>query len=173
MKSIEINKLKDIKNMQFEIPEEKGVYLIAGPNGCGKTTLLVCLDRICNGLAFANGFSKTSSWSAADQYDNANICYKIDGKQVEYKKKIAKWAPTPRKNSEKILNKFGFSTSVFIRADSKRIDVKNDDLRAGNLTSVDSDVKQTLNTIFETDKYERLQRVKNTNGRGRYLCESR
>lgn len=167
MKTIVINRLKGIKQMKFTIPEEKGVYLIAGANGCGKTTLLVCLDRICNGLAFANEFSRTSSWSAVDQYDNATITYTIDNDSVEYKKKKTRWAPNPRKDSGIILDKFGFSTSIFIHADSKRIDIKREDLKAGNFATVDSNVKQALNMIFETQKYDRLQRLKNTNGRGK------
>lgn len=166
MKRIIIENLKDIKKMVFDIPEKNGVYLIAGSNGCGKTTLLVCLDRICNGIAFATGFTKTSSWVAADQYTDSEIKYIVDSQQVCYKKTLSRWAPTPR-TSYKTLNKFGFSDSIFIKADSNRIDVKQEDLTAGNLTTVDREVKDALNKIFETGKYEKLQRVKNTHGRGR------
>ena len=48
MKKITIKKTKNIKNLEFVFPQSKGVYLIVGPNGVGKTTLLVCIDRICN-----------------------------------------------------------------------------------------------------------------------------
>lgn len=166
MKTISISNLKDVEKLDFTIPENKGVYLIAGSNGCGKTTLLVCLDRICNSMAFAIGFSSTSSWDAADQYGDAIVTYRVDKKSVSYKKAQARWAPTPKKDSV-ILEDFGFSGSAFIRADAQRIAVKQDDLKSGNLTTVDRNVKDTLNEIFETNKYDRLMRLKNTNGRGR------
>ena len=59
------------------------------------------------------------------------------------------------------------SSSAFIKADAQRIAVKQEDLKPGNMTTVDRNVKDALNTIFETDKYERLMRLKNTGGRGR------
>lgn len=39
MFSIKLNKLKGIKELQFTVPEQNNVYLITGPNGCGKTIL--------------------------------------------------------------------------------------------------------------------------------------
>ena len=45
MKKITIERMKNINNLEFTLPESKGVYLIVGPNGGGKTTLLVCIDR--------------------------------------------------------------------------------------------------------------------------------
>lgn len=167
MKKVEIENLKSIRKLQFDIPDRKGVYLIAGANGCGKTTLLVCLDRIANKHAFSNGFSKTSSWDMADQYKDAKVRYIVDEERVEYQKKQARWVPTPKRSGQEILNQFGFSKSIFIRADSRRIDVKSEDLRSGNLTSVDKSIKESLNLIFDTKKYDNLQRLKNTNGRGR------
>lgn len=167
MKKITIDLLKDIKHLEFSIPDNNGVYLIAGANGIGKTTLLVCLDRICNRIAFPNGFGSASSWNSADQYTNAAIKFEVDGKEVLYKKTQSRWSPTPRKNSRAVLNQFGFSSSVFIRADSKRIDIKQDDLKSGNLKPVDINIIEALNQIFETSKYNQLQRLKNTNGKGR------
>lgn len=167
MKTITLSSIKGIANMKFTLPDNSGVFLIAGENGIGKTTLLVCLERICNNYAFAKGFASTSSWTSADQYTDARVKYEIDGDSIIYKKKKAKWAPTPRNNNAKFLEKYGFSSSVFIRADSRRIDIKQDDLRAGNFTSVDKGVKEALNEIFETKKYDRLQRLKNSNGKGR------
>ena len=51
-----VENVKNIEYLKFNLPEKRGVYLLAGPNGVGKTTLLVCLDRICNHLAFARNF---------------------------------------------------------------------------------------------------------------------
>ena len=41
MKKITIERMKNINNLEFTLPESKGVYLIVGPNGGGKTTLLL------------------------------------------------------------------------------------------------------------------------------------
>lgn len=67
-KEIIIENLKGIKNLKFPIPEKKGLYLLVGPNEIGKSTLLLCMHRICNNLAFATGFKDTSTWNEADQY---------------------------------------------------------------------------------------------------------
>lgn len=166
LKKVLIENLKDIKKLEFIMPESKGVYLIAGANGCGKTTLLVCLDRICNNFAFAYGFSSTSQWEAADQYEDAQIIYSVGDDEVSYKKAPARWVPIPKRGS-KILNNFGISDSAFIRADAQRIAVKQEDLKAGNLINADKEVKDALNKIFETGKYDKLYRLKTTNGRGR------
>lgn len=167
MKKITIEEMKNIKHLEFSFPETNGVYLLVGANGAGKTTLLVCMDRLCNSLAFATGFVNTSSWEKADQFKNSSIQYDVDNSSIRFRKKVARWAPTPKTGSKELLKKFGFSESIFIRADSKRIEIKADDLRAGNLTAVDECVKTALNELFETKKYEKLMRLKNQNGRGK------
>lgn len=167
MNKITINDTKNIKHLEFTFPTVNGVYLLVGTNGAGKTTLLICMDRLCNSLAFATGFTNTSSWEKADQFKNSSIRYDIDNSSVQFRKRRARWAPTPKTGSGELLEKFGFSESVFIRADSKRIDVKSDDLRSGNLEAADQSVKTVLNELFETEKYEKLMRLRNPNGRGR------
>lgn len=167
MNKIIINDTKGIKRLEFSFPTANGVYLLVGANGAGKTTLLICMDRICNSLAFATGFTNTSSWEKADQFINSSIQYIADNSSVQFRKKKARWMPTPKSGGGELLQRFGFSESVFIRADSKRIDVKSDDLRSGNPEAAAQSVKTALNEIFETEKYEKLMRLKNPNGRGR------
>lgn len=167
MKSIIFSNLKGIPELTFELPEKNGVFLIAGANGCGKTTLLICLDRICNNLAFANGFSRTSSWESTDQYSTAEITYSVDEEKLTYRKSKARWAAKPRQNSSTFMSRYGFTSSIFIKADSKRIDVKQDDVVAGNLTPADLKLKDELNELFDTKKFDCLYRLKNTHGRGK------
>ena len=66
MKKITIERMKNINNLAFTLPESKGVYLIVGPNGGGKTTLLVCIDRICNKNGFARGFSASRNFGEVE-----------------------------------------------------------------------------------------------------------
>jgi len=91
MKKITIKKTKNIKNLEFVFPQSKGVYLIVGPNGVGKTTLLVCIDRICNKNAFARGFSASRSFGEVDQYAEAEITYDTDNPptSLKFRKKVA------------------------------------------------------------------------------------
>ena len=68
MRKITIDNTKNIHHLEFVLPERSGVYLLVGANGTGKTTLLVCLDRICNPYGFARGFSASKSFGEVDQY---------------------------------------------------------------------------------------------------------
>lgn len=167
MRKIIIENTKGIRKLEFVFPESEGVYLLAGANGTGKTTLFVCMERICNPLAFARGFTASRSWNAVDQFENASVLYETDHMRVRFRKKTAKWAPTPRKGSSTLLQSFGFSDVIFVRADAKRIDISQDDLRAGNFVAADSEIKNTLNNLLETQKYSGLKRLRNANGRGR------
>lgn len=168
MRSILIENTKGIRRLEFSLPDKKGVYIIVGTNGAGKTTLLTCLDRICNPLAFARGFDTSRLTHEIDQYRRASITYVVDNASVRFKKGKAKWGPTPKKGSRDLLGRFGFSTSVFIHADAKRIDINQAALRDGDFVAAAPDIKQSLNTLFETDKYSRLMRLRNRNGRGRH-----
>ena len=147
MKKIVIENTKGIRRLEFVFPETPGVYLLAGANGAGKTTLLICMERICNSLAFARGFSSSRSWNAVDQFENASILYETPNTRVLFRKKTAKWAPTPRTGSSALLQSFGYSDVIFVRADSKRIDISQDDLRAGNFVAADAEIPTAVAEI--------------------------
>ena len=164
---ITIERTKSIRHLEFIIPEKKGVYLLVGANGAGKTTLLVCLDRICNSNAFARGFVSARSTSEVDQYENASITYTSGDDTLRFRKKSTKWAPTPKRRSNELLTSFGFPEVVFIRADSQRIDIRQDEIRPGNCVQADQSIKATLNSLFETNRFDNLHKLRNSNGRGR------
>lgn len=166
-KSITINNTKGINNFQFVFPEQKGVYLLVGTNGVGKTTLLICMDRICNSYAFARGFTQPKNIPNYDEYQNASIRYDIDNTCVSFRKRRAKWAATPKKHNAELLSEFGYSSSIFIKADSKRIDATAEEIERGRILSADLNIIETLNRIFETEKYNNLKKLKVGHGRGR------
>lgn len=168
MKKVTIRHTKGIEHLEFNIPERKGVFLLVGANGAGKTTLLVCLDRICNSNAFARGFSASKTFGEVDQYKNAEIEYETDNPAtcLLFRKKTARWAVSP-KGSAGLLSNFGFASTIFIKADSNRISVTEDEIRTGTFEAADSRLKAKLNDLFETQTFSRLKRLKNTNGRGR------
>lgn len=93
MFSIKLNNLKGIKELQFIVPEQNDVYLITGPNGCGKTSLLVALSRMRNPNAFAEGYRVTGY----DKYENSKITYDYNGTSISYTKSDQRWSVTPKK----------------------------------------------------------------------------
>ena len=145
MREIRVENTKGIKELTFTFPDKSGVYLLVGANGVGKTTLLICMERICNPHAFARGFTSTKTWNEVDQFKDASIKYTTERTCVCFRKRTAKWAPTPKKRSSELLKTFGFNNVIFIRADPGRISISQDDLREGNLVAADREVKETLN----------------------------
>mgnify|MGYP005774777645 CR=1 FL=1 len=168
MKKVTIENTKGIRYLEFALPEQKGVYLIVGANGTGKTTLLVCLDRICNQNGFARGFSTSKTFGVVDQYKDAKIKYEIDTPAMclLFRKKTARWAVAPKGKSN-LLSNFGYASSVFIKADSNRISIPEAEIRAGQFEPANINIKRSLNELFETTKFNKLKRLKNANGRGK------
>lgn len=170
-KKVLIENLKGIEKLEFILPNKEGVYLLVGANGMGKTSILTCLERLGNPLAFSHGFTNTNNLDNIDSYLGASIKYDVTNKSgnsyVTFTKKKAKWAPSPKIEGRSVLKKFGFSNTVFIRADSKRIDAKREDIRKGVYSPASKDVKEAMNEIFETDKYNQLLLLKISNGRGK------
>lgn len=140
---------------------------MVGANGTGKTTLLVCMERICNPFAFARGFANAKNISGIDNYSNASIRYDTDTVSLNFRKKKSKWACTPRKDSKALLANFGFFNTVFVKADSKRIDANSEEIRNGTYIDCDNRIITAMNDIFETEKYTKLQQLKIGNGRGK------
>ncbi|MBO9096613.1 MULTISPECIES: AAA family ATPase [unclassified Rhizobium] len=54
---IEINNIRNIKKLRFNIPD-RGVWLLTAGNGAGKTSLLACLRRIGHPTAFPFTFHR-------------------------------------------------------------------------------------------------------------------
>lgn len=110
MRKITIDNTKNIHHLEFVLPERSGVYLLVGANGTGKTTLLVCLDRICNPYGFARGFSASKSFGEVDQYEHAKIQYDVDNPQTslysEKKLHVGQFHPKGK------VNYLGFGFSI-------------------------------------------------------------
>ena len=168
MKKITLENIKSIKRLEFVLPETHGVYLLVGSNGTGKTTLLVCLDRIGNVLAFAHGFVTSPYNDQIDQYKGTVITYDVDDPSLHFSfhKGNKRWTSIPKTNSSE-LNKYGYSSTVFIQANSKRIDVTTEDIKRGVYENASDIVKNELNELFETTKFNNLKRLKNKRGRGK------
>jgi ABC-type dipeptide/oligopeptide/nickel transport system ATPase subunit len=163
MAKIIIKDLKGISSLEFDIPNG-GVHVLTGSNGSGKTTLLTCLQRIADKYAFQKHF-RTSRNNQFDNYSDAQIEYEHQGNSVTYAYNNTRWSPNPRRNSN-LLRNLGYTSTIFISSTGERFYVQNEELNTRAISSATVFVKDSMNEIFETDKYSELRRKK-LDGRGR------
>ncbi len=159
--------------MVFPFPERKGVYLLTGANGCGKTALLVALCRLGDKFAFTHYKvnSNISSGPKIDAYQNASVTYTYNTDSVVYSRKGVRWTPSPRTKSL-LISKFPFVNTLFISTTGMRFfaqDVFN--LKKASLTPVSSNIINPMNKILGTNKFDHLNfiTVKGKKGRQRQL----
>ena len=50
--SLKIKNVKNIQTAEVELPFENGVYSFVGENGCGKSTLMLCLAQLLSKRQF-------------------------------------------------------------------------------------------------------------------------
>lgn len=167
--TISINHTKGIEHLTFPVPSRPGVYLLVAPNGSGKTTVLTTLHRICEGNAFFLGFRTASENAEIDQYADAAITYtSSEGNSVTFRKRESRWVSTPKSNAD-VLSSFGFKSASFIKADPKRLSPSQEEIRTGSYVPAPAEIKQAMNRLFATDKYDSLKKLKNALGRGKSI----
>ena len=107
---LEINEVKNIKQMQTSFPLDRGLYALVGENGCGKSTIMLALSLIV----------KTSSSHMIKPYDispRSNIKIQIDTDEDIWfyrrdKLTTGKFGPTHRNRSGKPHNALIASTHM-------------------------------------------------------------
>lgn len=167
MSKVTITKLRSIDSLEFEVPTS-GVYVLTGSNGSGKTSLLLALNRICDKNAFSN--LRIGRFVGMDQFANTVFTYSNDIQTVSYKRSNRGWEPTPRGVDIKSL--FTFSDSCFITTTGFRFyqpDTKTFYKRRGSVVYKEAavEIKQGLNEVFNTSKFDNLKYVMIRNIRGR------
>ena len=77
MFKIKLRNIKGIKKMDFPFPERKGVYVLTGANGSGKTSLLIALCRLGDKMAFTHFKVNTNKTGniQIDTYKDSSIVY--------------------------------------------------------------------------------------------------
>lgn len=169
MNKIIISNLKNIKKMEFYVPQKKGVYIITGNNGCGKTSLLVCLYRIGYNLAFSENFKSTRKTSLIDEYADSTIRYCTDKGEVTFVKRAQRWSPTTKGKKYEILKSFNFSSVSYIRADGDRVEPTRKQLEERKPKKAAKDLIDNMNFILRTNKYNSLVSIKIGQGRSREI----
>ena len=164
-KSVKIENLKSIKNIEFKIPDKPGVYLLTGANGLGKTAILGALHRIGSPHAFQKSFFTCKSNSKIDSFKKSKITYTVDSDSVSYRHRKERWAPTPKKNNV-VLGKFGYSSVSFFAVDERRIVPSKNEFDSKTLKWIDvaQNVKDGIKTVFSSNKYANLKYCKSKKG---------
>ncbi|MDM8350503.1 AAA family ATPase [Pseudomonas sp. sp1636] len=154
---VTISNLKSIKQLEFDVPMQ-GAYILTGANGCGKTSLLVALHRMGASNAFQTGFPGARQANGIDGLEDAIISYAVHGKDVSYRYNDIRWSATPKSNSKLISG--AFSEVQFLKADSSRVEPTPNELKGARKYPVDVDLKNFLNSVFDTEKFNHMYKVK-------------
>lgn len=170
---IKLQNIKGVREMIFPFPERKGVYVLTGTNGCGKTSLLVALCRLGDKMAFTHYRVNANATSGpkVDAYQNASVTYAHDDESVSYIRKGIRWVPSPRTKSN-FIGTFPFVNTLFVSTTGMRFfaqDVFN--LRKPTLNPVNANIITPMNQILGTTKFDNLKyiTVKGKKGRQRQL----
>lgn len=162
--SITIENLRHIKRMDFEIPS-KGLWLLTGENGTGKTSLLGCIRRIGFGNAFPLHFPASKKSDRLDSYEGASISYHTPGGDVCYTYRTERWVPTPRSHS-KLLSLLPYPAVVYIAANADRIEPSKDDFSPRKVRAAPQGIIEVSNKIFSTNKFDALKTINLRRGIG-------
>lgn len=154
---IKIRNLKNIVSLDYELPSSPGVYVITGLNGCGKTSLLVAIHRICYSNAYRDNYLQARA--GVDDYANSKITYQVDAEAVTYQHRNQRWTPSPRAKNT-LLNQAGVSSTLFISTSGIRFFLpEKSKIPTGRLNTqnVSANIIQPLNTILGTTKFNNLK----------------
>ena len=162
-----IKHLKGIKHLDFEMPGV-GVHVISATNGCGKTTLIHCVERLVNTRVFNDNFKQHDSWNV-DSYDKSEICYRSHrGNQViyTYRRTSDSWRPTTQ--SVEALSDFDYSEIIAIPALGDRVYISNETIRGGSVRAASQDMRTAMSQVLGDPKFSelRIYKVGETRGRG-------
>ena len=146
---IEIKNIRGIKELNYSLPTSKGVYLLTGSNGSGKTSLLTVLDRLGNKNAFKIGLKDVNR-------RDASITYIIQEEKVVYKKNRERWTPTPKRLSQ-LLNRYMYSKTYFLTATGLRFHETQTDDNGQRSQDVRQEMRDALNKILGTKKFNNLK----------------
>ena len=153
MRKVTIRNIRNIEYMEFMIPT-KGLHIITGENGVGKTTLFTCLSRICNNSAYRIGFP-TTNLNYYDEY-KGTIEYTVDGQSVVYSKRTSgRWQPDVKSN---VFELYGYSSIVHISTRSERIFTQVIE-SPRRKQAADSWLIDAMNTILDTQIFLPMIRI--------------
>lgn len=97
--TLDINNVRGIKKLEFTFPLDPGVYAITGPNGIGKSTVLMLMAQIFRFVPF-DALLRPFSYT-----NNSSLSFKIGNNIEKWIVEDGKWI---RKEKEGVMNVRGF-----------------------------------------------------------------
>ena len=83
--NIKIEQLKNINNIELNLPIETGLYAITGANGTGKSTIMTVISKVVRNSAF-------NVFQPHDYSSNSKITISYDGKENSWTKASRGWS---------------------------------------------------------------------------------
>lgn len=161
---VTLKNIKKLKELEFNIPS-RGVYLVTGLNGSGKTSLLAALFRIGSRHAFQKYYRTTTFESRLDSFENSRVIYEINNEEVSYKYGGQRWRATPSKNSG-LFSKFPYAAVRFVEANGNRVEPFSDEIRFRSVRSAPTEVTEFMSYVLSDNKWENLKYVNTRRGVG-------
>lgn len=153
---VTLENIRGVKKLVFPFPEKKGVYVLTGTNGCGKTSLMIALNRIGNGWAF-KAFPILKHGLGVDPFKNATITYGIDeNHKVSYIHRQQRWVPSPY-TRHNIFAQFPFCRTEFVSANGKLFTQPKKLDKKSKLKDAAKETKDAMNEILDTTRFSNLQ----------------
>ena len=161
---ITIEDIKNIKKLEFKMPNRNGVYALTGTNGSGKTTLLATIARIKNKFAFQKYF-RASPDEKLDLF-KGKIEYEINDEKVYYQYGGRNWSAHPRKNSS-LFSNISYADIILVPPNESRLFIHQKDLNTHRIRGANQELITHLNNIFSTDKFDNLKVMNTDKTRGK------
>lgn len=171
MFKIKLQNIKGIRELEFPFPEKRGVYVLTGVNGCGKTSLLITLCRLGDRMAFKNFHANTNNGIPIDNYKDSAVTYYAGTDEVTYQRKDKRWVSVPKSKSN-LISKFPYKNTLFISTTGMRFFSQEFQFdKKPKFNDVNVNIISPMNQILDTDKFNNLKfvTVKNKRGRQRHL----
>lgn len=163
MKSLDlkIKNIKNIKECDFEVPLNGGIYALVGENGCGKSTILAVLSRVITGYSFSNILKPL------DYSENSIIEFTTENVHEVWENYDGKWNYTTSHSDNKNLRVKGmYEGSLFYGTrfnDPSLLDQLLREKKISDELIVDADeyVKENLSYILHGDylHYKNLKKL--------------
>lgn len=158
MLNIKIINIKNIQEADINIPFDNGIYTLVGANGCGKSTLMLCMAQLLSKI-------QLRKLRIGDIDDSSSVTF-----QIERETQIWKWDSSMHLSYRGQPFKFNgmYEGSLFYGTrfeDSTNIEqmILDGKITDDKVVDADKQVKEQLSYIIHGDlnHYESLMRLKN------------
>lgn len=161
---ITLRNIKKITELPFDMPA-RGVWVLTGLNGSGKTSLFAAIYRIGAQHAFQRFYKTSPLEHRLDSYANAEVEYQINGETVRYHYGGQRWRATPSRNS-KLFTQSPYDSIIYIEASGDRIEPFADEIQPRRLRDVDIQIKEFLVNVLSDTKWNNLKHINTRRGTG-------